>query len=68
MARQPWLLIAPAVNHLIASANQNVTINIPREKPKQWPPCSSLKLKHSNRDMDWRIPNFKKKKKKKEED
>ena len=34
-----------AVNHPAASSNQNVTINIPREKPEEWPPCFLHKLK-----------------------
>ena len=28
-----------------ASANQNVTYNTPREKPKEWPPCFPQRLK-----------------------
>ena len=33
-----------AANHPAASANQKVTVNIPREKLQEWPPCFSYKL------------------------
>ena len=36
-----------------ASANQNVTINILREKPKQWPPCLPQMLRPSDIARDW---------------
>ena len=42
-----------------ASANYNVTDNIPREKPEDEaaPPCLPHKLKQSNRMKEWLIPN-----------
>ena len=40
-----------------ASANQNVTDNIPHGKPKEWPSCLAHKLKHNNRGKDLWIPN-----------
>ena len=46
------LPIAPVV-----SANQNVTINIPRETLEEWPPCVPHKLKHRNREEDRWISN-----------
>ena len=37
-----------------ATANQNVTINILREKPEEWLPCLPRKLQHSNgAEDDW---------------
>ena len=44
-------------NHPAASANQNVTINAPCEKPEEWPPCLAYKPVHSNRAKRWWIPN-----------
>ena len=40
-----------------ASANQNGTSNILREKLEEWPPCLPHKLKHSNTAKDCWIPN-----------
>lgn len=38
-----------------ASANQNVTVNIRREKPKELPLCLPHKQLHSNGAKDWLI-------------
>ena len=46
-----------AVNHSAALANENVTVNIPRENPGEWPPCLPYKPKPSNRGKDWWILN-----------
>ena len=40
-----------------ATANQNVTINIPHKKPEQWLPCVPHKLQHSNGAKGWLILN-----------
>ena len=46
-----------------ATANQNVTINILREKPEEWLPCLPRKLQHSNgAEDDWLAESGKKKK------
>ena len=39
-------------NHPAASANRNVTINIPCEKPEEWPPRSPQRPKHSSKATD----------------
>ena len=39
-----------------ASANQNLSNNCLHEKPKEWPPCLALKLRHGSRVKDWWIP------------
>ena len=39
-------------------ADQNVTSNIPREKPEEWTSCLSHKLKHGNRAKDLCISNI----------
>ena len=44
------------VNHPRASANQNVSINIPREELEECPPCFPHKLrKHNNGAKDDRF-------------
>ena len=40
-----------------ATANQNVTTNIPCKKPQKWLPCLAHKPKCSNRAKDWRTAN-----------
>ena len=52
-----WKLRLQAAGFPAASANHNVTINIPREKPEEWPLCLPLKLKHNDRAQDSLIPN-----------
>ena len=46
-----------AANHPTTSANQSLTINIPRENPEQRPPCFPHGLKCSNGANDGLIPN-----------
>ena len=41
----------------VASANQNVTINILREKSEESPKCLPRKPGHINGAKDWWIPN-----------
>ena len=36
-----------------ASANQNSTSTILREKPEEWPPSQACEPKRSNRVKDW---------------
>ena len=43
----------PAASHPAAPANQNVTMNIPREKSEKRPSCFPHKLKRSNVAGDW---------------
>ena len=40
-----------------ASANQNVTNNIPLEKYEEWPPYVPHRLKHSYGAQNWMIPS-----------
>ena len=56
-----------ATNHLSPSVNQNVTVNIPSEKPEEWPSCFPRKLKPSNGAKDRLDPYEKKRKKKRKE-
>ena len=47
-----------AANHPAVSANENVTINIPSEKPpEEWPPYLPQQLKQRNGTKDRRIRN-----------
>ena len=46
-----------ADNHSRTSANQSIIMNIPHEKPEDYPPCFPLKIKHSNGAKAWRIGN-----------
>ena len=43
-------------NNQAASANQSLTNIISREKPEDWRPCFTHKLKHSDRATDWWTP------------
>ena len=36
-----------------SSADQNTTIHMLQGKPKEWPPCFSHTLKHSDTAKDW---------------
>ena len=40
-----------------ASANQNVTYDIPHENPEDCPPCLAYKLSHSSRGKGSWVPN-----------
>ena len=49
--------IAPFRLHAAVLANQNIRIDILREKREEWPPYLAHKLKPNNRAKDWWTPD-----------
>ena len=48
-----------SANHPAAPTNQNVTVQIPHQRPEMWSPCFLQKLRRGSEAKDWVIPGRK---------